>query len=82
MLLVLDLNVKLIYVEDRWDSEAMQDGIVCLEAVVCYRIMDAVVQLIYIIQFDKYYTPPHKNLPHPSLVSFLPHWHTLLYKHY
>ena len=32
--LALDLNVKLAYTEDKWDAEAMQDGIARLEAVV------------------------------------------------
>jgi hypothetical protein len=34
----LDPNVKLAYAEDKWDSEAMQDGTVCLEAVVCLAL--------------------------------------------
>jgi hypothetical protein len=32
--LALDPNVKLAYAEDKWDAEAMQDGIARLEAVV------------------------------------------------
>ena len=32
--LALDPNVKLAYATDKWDSEAMQDGIVHLKAVV------------------------------------------------
>jgi len=33
--LVLDPNVKLAYAEDKWDCEAREDGVACLEATVC-----------------------------------------------
>jgi hypothetical protein len=32
---VLNGNVKLAYAEDRWDCKAREDGIACLEEVVC-----------------------------------------------
>ena len=45
---VLDPNVKLAYAEDKWDSEAMQDGMESLEAVVCLTLKSSVIQLIYV----------------------------------
>jgi hypothetical protein len=54
----LNPNVKLAYAADKWDSEVMQDSIVCLEAVVCLALRRIVTQLIYMPQFDEYYTPP------------------------
>ena len=35
MILVLNPNIKLAYVKGKWDSEAVQDGMVHLETVVC-----------------------------------------------
>jgi hypothetical protein len=35
MILVLNPNIKLAYVKGKWDSEAVRDGMVRLETVVC-----------------------------------------------
>jgi len=42
----------------KWDSEAMQDGTVCLEAVVCLALRRIVNTADLLPQFDEYYTPP------------------------
>ena len=60
--LVLDPNIKLAYAQDKWDFEATQDGIACLEAAVCHTPNSSHTQLIYITQFDKYYTPRSASL--------------------
>jgi len=61
--LVLDPNVKLAYAQDKWDFEATQDGIARLEAAVCRTRNSSRTQLIYVMQFDKYYTPQPASQP-------------------
>ena len=69
--LVLDPNIKLAYAQDKWDFEATQDGIACREAAACHTPNSSHTQLIYIMQFDKYYTSQSASLPDtvPSAVG-------------
>jgi hypothetical protein len=72
--LVLDSNVKLAYARDKWDFEATQDGIARLEAVVYRTLKSSSTQLIYVMQFDEYYTPCPASPPEtttPLLVSLV-----------
>ena len=55
--LVLGPNVKLAYEQNKQDFEATQNQIVHLEDVVCHTPDSSCTQLIYVMQFDEYYTP-------------------------
>jgi hypothetical protein len=62
-LLVLDPNVKLAYAEDKWDSEAREDGIARLEAVVHSFANVQEPKLMRFKQFDNYHIPLRTELP-------------------
>ena len=62
-LLVLDLNVKLAYAEDKWDNKAKEDGVAQLEAVVCIVCKCSDKILNQFQRFDDYYIPSSTELP-------------------